>query len=456
MNYLLYDTLRPLVRVALAVYFSRIEIEGEEDVPDGPIVIAATHPNAFIDVALVATRLRRRIGFVGKAPLFKNPIAGAFLRSFGAVPVERRQEREGASNEAGAQEKNAKSLAACEELVASGGGVLIFPEGTSEFGPKLLPLKTGVARIAFGAEERRKKGDVAIVPVAVRYDDPTSFRSRARVSFLAAIPVAPYLEMHAKDPKGAVHALTDAVRDSLEATVVHVKDDALAPIVAEIDAIYGSHLAVAQTGGARLAAAPAIAAAVNAFAQSSPERVAAMKEKIARYQAALAKAGVDDTIVRPMSKRPNIGETVSLLLATPVAAWGILHHYIPYQVPRVVVAALVKDETFVSTVKLITGTIVFTALYVGEGLAAGYWFGVWVGLVLALSLPVSGVIALEVIEAWQARLRRRHRRARRASLPPEALKELEALRAGVVLELDRARADFLLAHPGPAPEEGLA
>ena len=57
MTYILYDTIRPLVRVALAVYFSRIEVEGEEDVPDGPIVIAATHPNAFIDVALVALRL---------------------------------------------------------------------------------------------------------------------------------------------------------------------------------------------------------------------------------------------------------------------------------------------------------------------------------------------------------------------------------------------------------------
>ncbi len=75
-----------------------------------------------------------------------------------------------------------------------GGAVLIFPEGTSEHVPRLLPLKTGVARIALGAEARRKAAgapqDVALVPVSVRYDDPTSFRSRARVRFLPAIPVA--------------------------------------------------------------------------------------------------------------------------------------------------------------------------------------------------------------------------------------------------------------------------
>jgi hypothetical protein len=41
-------------------------------------------------------------------------------------------------------------------------------------------------------------------------------------------------------------------------------------------------------------------------------------------------------------------------------------------------------------------------------------------------------------------------------MAPEKLRELEQLRAAVVTELDRGRAEFLLARDEPAPEDGLA
>jgi 1-acyl-sn-glycerol-3-phosphate acyltransferase len=451
---LVYAVLKLITRVALAVYFSRIEVTGEEDVPEGPIVLAATHPNAFMDVALVATRLRRRVRFVAKAGLFKNPIGGFLLRTLGAVPVERRLDRGGAQLEGDAQNKNAKSLAACEEAVAEGGAVLIFPEGTSEQVPKLLPLKTGVARIALGAEARR--GGVHIVPVAVSYDDPTMFRSRARVHFLPAIPVAPFREMQAQDESRAVHALTAAVRDVLEPRVVHLEDESLAPIVAQVDAIYGATVARQETAGSRLAAAPAIALAVNAFVKASPERVDRVRKLLDRYKEELAAAKLEDRDLRPVSRpRPTAGQNVAMVVGFPFMIWGVLHHWIPYQIPRIVTTALVRDATFVSTIKLITGTVVFLALYVGEGWLAVEWLGLAPGIAWAVSVPVSGIVALEEIEALEARSRRKARQDRRRATPPEKLKELEKLRSEVVGELDRARAEFLLHKAEPA-EDGLA
>jgi hypothetical protein len=115
----------------------------------------------------------------------------------------------------------------------------------------------------------------------------------------------------------------------------------------------------------------------------------------------------------------------------------------------------VRDATFVSTIKLITGTVVFLALYVSEGWLAVEWLGVAPGIVWAVSVPVSGIVALEEIEALEARSRRKARQARRRATPPEKLKELEKLRSEVVGELDRARAEFLLHRAEPA-EDGLA
>ncbi len=244
------------------------------------------------------------------------------------------------------------------------------------------------------------------------------------------------------------------MRDALEPTVVHVEDENLAMLVAFVDEIYG-HTVAAQAG-ARLAAAPAIAQAVNAFAKSSPERVASVKEKIERYRAALAAEGLDDSIVRASHERPTLGQSVALLAGLPFALWGIVHHWLPYQLPRLVTHAFVKDETMVSTVKIITGTVAFTGLYVGEGFAWAHFLGDLPGVIIALTLPVTGVIALDVIEAWKARARRRRRRALRARTDPAKLHELESLRASIVAELDRARAEFLLARNEPLPEEGLA
>jgi len=289
--------------------------------------------------------------------------------------------------------------------------------------------------------------------VSVRYDDPTSFRSRARVQFLPAIPVAPFAAM--ADQQGAVRALTSAVRDALEPTVVHVEDNSLAWFVKEVDDLYGRSVAGA-VGGGRLAAAPAIALAVNAFAKSSPERVKDVKEKIERYRTALIQTGVDDAVVRPMSAHTTLGQNVALALSSPLALWGVLHHWLPYQLPRLVVAALVRDETFVSTIKLLTGTLAFFALWVGEGFVWSHFFGPLVGVLVALSLPISGLVGLEWLEGWKARARRRRRRAQRARLAPERLRELEALRAAVVSELDRGRAEYLLARSEPQPEDGLA
>lgn len=454
---LVYEVLKAFLRVVLAVYFSRIEVTGEEDVPEGPIVLAATHPNTFMDVALVGTRLRRRVRFVAKAGLFKNPLARAFLTTLGAVPVERRLDRGGAGLEADAQAKNAQSLAACESAVAEGGAVLIFPEGTSEHLPKLLPLKTGVARIALGAERRRRAthpGEaVQVVPVAVSYDDPTSFRSRARVHFLPAIPVEPFVAQAEKDEGAAVHALTAAVRDALEPRVVHVEDEALAPTVALVDQIYGG--TVAHQAGSRLAAAPAIAQAVNAFAKSSPERVARVKGQLDDYRAALAAARLEDRDVRPSGGSASPGQTAALVLGLPFLVWGVLHHWVPYQLPRLFVAAFVRDATWVSTIKLAVGVLVFAALYVGEGFAAVHFLGLELGLLWALTLPPAGIVALMELEALDARSRRRARRARRANAAGAALRDLEAKRAAIVAELDRARAEFLLAR-GEKAEDGLA
>jgi glycerol-3-phosphate O-acyltransferase / dihydroxyacetone phosphate acyltransferase len=436
-----YLLLRALLRHALRVFFREIEVEGRSDVPgDGPLLLAANHPNTLMDVLLVATALDRKVGFVAKAPLFRSWFLGPLLRFLGAVPVERKQD--GPLDEA-AKKRNEAALAASEEAVARGGAVLIFPEGVSQDEPRLQPLKTGLARIALGAEHRAP-GAVMVVPVALVYDAKGTFRSRARVRFGQPLAVADYARLPAtvEDPYAPARALTAAIRDALLPAVVHVDQSEHDPLVKDLALLYGD--AVAADAGGRLAAVAAIARAVNAFSAKEPERVARLKAMLAEYRGQLERAKVDDRVVRAHQARPPTpAEDLGFFFGAPIALWGIINHLPLYHAPRVVLALTAPDSVYTSTVKLVSGLLALAASYTAQTWLVWRFAGPTAAAVYVATLPLCGLIGLLWAEGWNDRRRARRARREQSRLAPDVKKELQARRAELIRELDRARAAFL-------------
>jgi 1-acyl-sn-glycerol-3-phosphate acyltransferase len=436
---MLYAALRALLRHALGLYFRRIEVEGLAEVPAaGPLLLAANHPHTLIDALLVGTCIERRVGFVAKATVFRGP-AGRLLRALGAVPVERAID--GPVDEA-ARERNRRALEACEEAVAAGRALLIFPEGISQEAPRLQPLKTGLARIALGAESR-VPGQVVVVPVALAYDDRETFRSRARVSFEPAIRVEPFARVRQSEPDDftSVRALTETVRQALEAHVVHVDEPENEPMVAELDALYGR--SVEADAGGRLAATAAIARAVNSFAQEDPERVRRVREALAQYRRGLDDAGVDDAVVRAETRAPSLQEQLAYGAALPFAVWGIVNHAVYYQLPRAAVRLFGTERLYASAVKLGVGILGLIACYALQTLVVWRLAGALAGTLYLVSLPVSGLVALGWLEARAARQRTRRRQCRLRGLGAEHVRLLREQRRALVRELDRARVAYL-------------
>ncbi len=452
---MIYRILRVLMRYALQVFFRKITIEGLENVPrEGPLLVAANHPNTLIDVLLVATSLERRIGFVAKSTLFGNPVLGGFLRAMGAVPVYRRVDAtQGTDDKAG----NKRSLEACEHTVAAGGAILIFPEGISQTAePRLMPMKTGLARIALGAEQQG--AEVQIVPAALIYDDPERFRSRARIRFGTPILARPFAAEPGGDERAAVRALTRAVGEALRAEVIHVEDAEDEPLVKGLDLLYG-HRLEAEAGN-RLAASALIARAVNSFADSDPARTARVRGLLEDYREALATAGVDDPVVRWEDRQPSPLADVAFYLGAPLALWGIVHHALFYQLPRLSLAVLRLHRVYFSTQKLLVGMLGLAGCY---ALQTGLLFFLlrpsWpetalpAAMIYLGTLPLSGLIALLWLEGLGARLRQRAWRKARHDLPQERRRALVEQRQALMRELDRARAEFMAAALADDPLE---
>ena len=91
------------------------------------------------------------IGFVCKSTLFKLPIMGTILRWAGAIPVHRAQDAPtgGAPRPA----TNRGAFDAISARLKQNGRVAIFPEGISHMEAHVMPIHTGITRMALDAVE---------------------------------------------------------------------------------------------------------------------------------------------------------------------------------------------------------------------------------------------------------------------------------------------------------------
>jgi 1-acyl-sn-glycerol-3-phosphate acyltransferase len=158
-----------LSTLCVRAYFSRIHVIGAELLPHGgPILYAGLHRNGAVD-GFVYKSIFRRAVFLIAAQLQKSLLSRMF---FTGIPVVR-------DKDAGDRGMNAEAMRRCQELLAGGGKLCVFPEGTSSLGPQHLPFKSGAARIAVAAWQAGIP--VKIVPLGITYNALATFRSSVEV-----------------------------------------------------------------------------------------------------------------------------------------------------------------------------------------------------------------------------------------------------------------------------------
>ncbi len=130
---------RPFVK---ALY--RIELSGAERIPAaGPCILVANH-ESLVDPFVLGTVTTRKIRYMAKAELWKNPLLARIMDAFGTFPIDR-----GIGD--------ADALGRAGRLLDAGELLGIFPQGTC-LPYRRRPYLRGAARLALA------KG-VPIVPV---------------------------------------------------------------------------------------------------------------------------------------------------------------------------------------------------------------------------------------------------------------------------------------------------
>lgn len=127
---------RAVIVLLRVIVGARLEVRGMENIPPGPVVIAAKHQSAFDTIVWLT--LLPDTAYVLKKELLSIPLYGWHARNMGMIPVDR----------AGGGPALRAMLRGAQASLEEGRQVVIFPEGTRTAPGERVPYQPGVVAIA--------------------------------------------------------------------------------------------------------------------------------------------------------------------------------------------------------------------------------------------------------------------------------------------------------------------
>ncbi len=385
-------------RLVLRVFYRRIEASGLVRVPAaGPTILVLNHPNGLMDPLLLLCLSPRPVAFLAKSPLFSMPFVSLFVKAFDSIPVYRPQDADADVR------RNRETFAKARELLKRGGVLALFPEGVSHDEPRLMPLKSGAARIALGAAS---EGPVTIVPAGLTYEARDIFRSGALLRVAEPFTADPIpLDDRGEPPRTAVKALTERLRVALESATLQADDQATLDLAATAEMLF----APGDEDGldARFTLRRLLLEKAARLRQSHPDRLAAISARIERFAGVLSTSGLspadlDDGAVRAELAASAFAALLVALFLAPPALAGLAVHAPAYKLIGPLARRLSRGDTdIVATIKVLGAFLFFPLTWIAIGTAAGLAWGLPLGLLTGLALPVCGYLALLLLERWE-------------------------------------------------------
>jgi glycerol-3-phosphate O-acyltransferase/dihydroxyacetone phosphate acyltransferase len=404
---MLYKFLQNVIKIALAIFFQKIEIRHGENVPQhGPVLFAANHPESQMDAFVISSVIKRKVHYIAHAGLFASKLRAWLLRSCGVIPV---HQHRGKSDKV---ERNIEAFQECYEVLERGEVIGIFPEGISDMPRRVKKIKTGAARIALESERRNQyKLGIKLIPVGLYFFSRSRFRSKVLVNVGKAIDLQPYFSLNEKDNFEAVNQLTAQIQNSLEQLTVHVQHTVLDRFVKDIESIYRDELMTqtladhksAKQIVAEFVLTQKIAACVEYYHEHDPQKVRDMEEKISDYMRKLKRLHLKDIMVREKTSikklfKAELAGIVKAIAGFPLGAYGVLNNFLPYRITEHVARRFIDDKTKILMVLLLGGGITFILFYSAQVLLVWHLKGYIWAIIYLLTLPLSGFFALGYIK----------------------------------------------------------
>ena len=396
MQKILEAVLVPFVGLLLGIFFRKIEITGREHVPaDAPVIYTPNHMNSLVDGLLARTSLPREPRPLASVTLWDIAVLRPLLAAVGAIPVYRQQD----STVPGHTEKNQRMFSACHDALARNSCIVVFPEGESHADPALRKLKTGVARIALGAEQLRGPLGLRIVPVGLNFDAKQKFRSRVLISIGEPIdPIAGLAEVDAqsRESVGGVMSLVEAGIKSVTLNYPSWEEATLVGRAAALCDQRTQETMERDSLASEFSVQKQLADAYLRTKESNPRRIARIIDAVNGYDRLLRVLSVRHEHV--VQEHPKLLQAIYslrklslFLVRLPLALLGIFLNGLPFFLTRLLSRLRIRADRQ-STAKLFGGLVLYPLCWTAQA----QWLGTEVlsPLVWWLLAPLSGIASL--------------------------------------------------------------
>ena len=373
------------------LFYKKIIVTGRENIPaDCPVIFAPNHQNALMDPLAVLFTAYRQTVFLARADIFNNKFLAKIFYFLKILPVFRM--RDGREN----LQNNDETFDIAVRVLERGQSVGLFPEARHNSKRSLLPLKKGVQRLAFMAEEKNDFNlGVKIVPVGINYSSYSKMHGTLCVKFGKAISVKDYESEYKESEQKAMNLLRDEMEARIKPLMIDIADNEMYDTADNIRMLYSDEECDCAN---KFQIQKSV---ISKFENLPPEKAQVLKEKTAEFESLKKKYKLSNRIFgfsKPLWLNVLIN-SILLALALPVFLCGFLNNIIVYLAPRLFLPKI-KDRQFHSSIKLVWAVVVIPVIYLIQTIVFALVFPkFWWILLYALSLPVLGFLA-KIISEW--------------------------------------------------------
>lgn len=390
------------------LYFRKEHIVGLENVPiDGtPVVVVSNHQNCLNDPLCVCLKLTdRRMNFIARANVFKNPIFNKALRAMGLLPAYR-MSHEGF----GAINKNRETMDDAGQALTDGETLMLYPEADHQDKRWLGKFKLGYLRIAFEAAEKMNfEQDVMILPSCNHYSNYFHARTDMLIKFAEPISLKPYYERYKEAPRETMMEVNTIVRDTIQQMMLHIED---LDHYEEIDFIresgYGRKYAKEHGYKfnylpSRLLSDQKLVAELQRAYTENKEEMEGVYADIRSYAEGLKELNIRDWLFihNPGIEAPIL-RGLGLLLLLPLFIISIIPTALLFIIPKIFLNVLIKDQMFISSFNV--GVSVFVSVpicLIIPSILLWIFAGFWWALGYFVAFPFMFVLAWNFMRMFQ-------------------------------------------------------
>lgn len=362
---LFYKILRVYTNFVYSRWFSRCEINGVGNIPEGePVIFAPNHQNAFVDAMALLFSSPQPVVFWVRADLFQNRLIDKFLRALKMMPAYRM--RNGVSN----LKKNEESLRDSVDVLTHDQFLCLMPEGGQEEKRQLRPLVKGIFRTAFAAQEQLSDTWVKIVPVGIDYGHYDRSGRHLILSFGRPLNIKDYYAQYQQDAPHAMNAIRKDLSEKIAPLMLDIQSEKYYETFYTAAYLYNEQmldrLGLEDNQTNRLIARQKIVSLLGEVEAAGDETLESLSMACEAWR-----GKSDDVAFRAVTSEVSgvdadlVTKILYLLVTIPLFLYGVIVNFFPFMISKLL-GARAHGSGFESSLKLGSAMLFTPIFYVIE------------------------------------------------------------------------------------------